>query len=396
MRNSTKILCVVLSVMMVVSLAACSLTPQTSYKSEDTELPIGVYIYNLYSAYNQAQGFAQKSDLYDSEAGTYDGNKSFLKMEITDDDDVTATADEWIKDKADEQTRQILAIYHEFNELGCTIDEATEEGYRNQAKEYWDYGPYYQYYGEQYLNPYSEIFEPIGVSYDSFYIASFYTSAMQSEVFKALYEASGTEAVSDEDLATFFNDNYYSFKYFSVKLYKTEEQPTTDEEGNETTESVDTALSEEEVQAYNDELAGYQQTIAAGGSYDDVIAAYMAAHDDVESDPTLSEIATLEGTSVGDELKDALSKLGDNEATYLTVGEDDNTKVMYFLYKEPITNQTESYLADETQSDTVLHEMKDEELQDLLDQVAEDLDITVSPACNGYQPKMFEETKKKS
>ena len=196
MRNFTKILCVVLSLMMIVSLAACSFTKQYSYKTDDTELPIGVYIYNLYSAYNQAQGFAQKSDLYDSEAGTYDGNKSFLKMEITDDDDVTATADEWIKDKADEQTRQILAIYHEFNELGCTIDEATEEGYRNQAKEYWDYGPYYQYYGEQYLNPYSEIFEPIGVSYDSFYIASFYTSAMQSEVFKALYEASGTEAVS--------------------------------------------------------------------------------------------------------------------------------------------------------------------------------------------------------
>ena len=356
---------------------------------------IGVYIYNLYSAYNQAQNFAQSSDLYDSEAGTYDGKKSFLQMEITDDDGVTATADEWIKDKADEYTRNILAIYHEFNELGCTIDEATEEGYQSQAKEYWDYGPYYQYYGEQYLNPYSDIFEPIGVSYDSFYIASFYTSAMQTEVFKALYESTGTEAVSDEDLTAFFTENYVSYKYFSVNLYTTEEQPTTDEEGNETTESVDVALAAEDVQAYETEFAGYKDSIAAGGTYDDVVTAYMAAHTDVVSDPTQSGVSILDDASIGDELKDELGKMAEGEATYLTVGDDDNTKVLYFLYKEPIANQIENYIGDETQRNTILHEMKDDEFEKLLEQVGEELDVTVSSACSSYQPKTFEEKNKK-
>lgn len=395
MRNSTKILCVVLSIMMVVSLAACSLTTQQSYKTDDTELSMGVYIYNLYSAYNQAQGFAQKSDLYDSEEGTYDGKKSFLQMEITDDDDVTATADEWIKEKADEYTRNILAVYHEFNELGCTIDEATEEGYKAQAKEYWDYGPYYQYYGEQYLSPYSEIFEPIGVSYDSFYIASFYTSAMQDKVFDALYKPEGKEAVSDEDLTDFFTENYLSYRYFSVNLYTSEEQPTVDETGNETTTSVDTALSEEEVQAYESEFAGYKDTIAAGGSMDDVVSAYMAAHSDVESDPSQSDVTTLDNASIGDELKEELKKLNEGEATYITVGEDDNSKMMYFIYKAPIADQIESYIGDETQRDTVLHEMKDDDFEDLLKNVAKDLDISVNSACSSYQPKMFEENTKK-
>ena len=395
MRNFSKILCVVLSLMMIISLAACSFTQQYSYKTDDTELPIGVYIYNLYSAYNQAQNFAQQSDLYDSEAGTYDGKKSFLKMEITDDDDVTATADEWIKDKADEYTRNTLAIYHEFNELGCTIDEATEENYKAQAQEYWDYGPYYQYYGDQYKNPYSEIFEPIGVSYDSFYIASFYTAAMQEKVFDALYKPEGKEAVSDEDLTAFFTEKYVSYKYFSVNLYTTEEQPTTDEEGNETTESVDTALPAEEVQAYETELAGYKDTIAAGGSFDDVVSAYMAAHTDVESDPSQSGVSILDDVSIGEELKDELIKLNEGEAAYLTVGDDDNSKVMYFLYKEPIANQIESYIGDETQRDTVLHEMKDDEFEDLLEKVAQELDVTVSSACGGYQPKKFEEKSKK-
>lgn len=394
MRNFTKILCVVLSLVMVFSLASCSFTKQYSYKTDDTELPIGVYIYNLYSAYNQAQNFAQSSDLYDSEAGTYDGKKSFLQMEITDDDGVTATADEWIRDKADEYTRNTLAIYHEFNELGCTIDEATEEGYKSQAKEYWDYGPYYQYYGEQYLNPYSAIFEPIGVSYDSFYIASFYTGAMQSEIFKALYQKDGKEAVSDDDLTKYFTDNYTSYKYFTVNLYTTEEQPTTDEQGTETTESVDVALPAEDVAAYEAELSGYKDTINAGGSYDDVISAYMAAHTDITSDPTQSDVTKLEDATLGDDLKDDLKKLGEGEATYITVGEDNNSKVMYFLYKEPIANQVENYIGDETQRDTVLHDLKDKDLEDLLEKVGAELQVTVNPACNSYQPKDFE-TKKK-
>lgn len=395
MRNSSKILCVALALVMILSLAACSLTPQNSYSTDDVELPIGVYIYNVYSAYNQAQNYAQQSDLYDSEAGTYDGKKSFLKLEITDDDGVTATADEWIKDKADEYTRNILAIYHEYNELGCTMDEATVEGYESQAKEYWDYGPYYQYYGEQYLSPYSEIFEPLGVGYDSFYIASFYTSAMQNEVFSALYEKDGKEAVSDEELTKYFTDNYTSYKYFSVNLYTTESEATTDEEGNETTEDVNVALSEEEVQGYQNELDIYKNAVASGSSYDDIISQYMSAHS-IESDPTQSGVSILSEASLGEEITAELEKLSEGEASVITVGDDDTTKVMYFIYKEPIDNQIEAYIGDETERDTVLHNMKDDDFEKHLKEVADSLDVTVNSACGGYTPSFIENRTKKS
>ena len=218
---------------------------------------------------------------------------------------------------------------------------------------------------------------------------------MQTEVFKAMYEAGGTQEVTDEELASFFNENYVASKYFSVNLYTTEEQPTVDADGNETTENVDTALSAEDVQAYEEEFAGYQEAIAGGTSYDDVISAYMEKHTDVTSDPTLSEISTIEDTSLGEELKAELEKLSEGEAAYLIVGDDDNSKVLYFLYKEPITNKTEEYLSDESQRDTVLHKMKDEEFNKHLEQVADELDVTVSGAVNGYQPKKFEEKKKK-
>ena len=103
MKNFTKILCVVLALVVALSAAACSLTQQYAYQKDDIELPIGTYIYYLYSAYNEAQNLAQQSDLYDSETGKYDGKKSFLKMEITDEDGETAVAEDWINDKAAEK-----------------------------------------------------------------------------------------------------------------------------------------------------------------------------------------------------------------------------------------------------------------------------------------------------
>ena len=85
MKNFTKILCVVLALVAALSVASCSLTKQYAYQKDDIELPIGVYVYYMYSSYNEAQTLAQKSDLYDAATGKYDGKKSFLKMEITDD-----------------------------------------------------------------------------------------------------------------------------------------------------------------------------------------------------------------------------------------------------------------------------------------------------------------------
>lgn len=125
MKNFKKLTAMILVFIIALSTAACSLTPQWSYKTEDTELPIGVYIYALYSAYSQAESLAQQTEGYDSEAQTYDGEKSFLNVEITDEEGVTATADQWIMDQADKSLRNILAIEHEFERLGATIDEAS-------------------------------------------------------------------------------------------------------------------------------------------------------------------------------------------------------------------------------------------------------------------------------
>ena len=394
MRNSIKFMALVLALILAFSLASCTLTKTYSYKDDDVELPIGVYIYQLYSAYQSAQSYAQQSDLYDSETEKYDGSKSFLKMEITDDDGNTATADEWIANKADESMRQILAYYHEFNRLGSTIDEATLEGYQDQAKEYWEYGPYYSYYGDQYKNPYKDIFEPIGVSYDSFYLASFYPSALAEAVFNDLYGATGQEAVSDDELTKYFTDNYTSYKYFSANLYTTEQAETmADDSGITDTsssgETVDVALSDEDIKKYNDSFEIYADAINGGASYEDVVEKYMDDFD-VEEDPTQSGVNILDDSSIGEDLIAAYKEMKEGEAKTITVGEG-NSAVIYLLYKAPIEDEIDSQINDENNRSTLLHNYKQDDFKDYIKKVGDDLTFEISGECKSYTPKKMED-----
>ena len=172
MKNFSKILCVVLALVVALSAAACSLSPEYAYQKDDIELPIGVYIYYLYNAYNSAQNYAQQSDLYDSETGKYDGSKSFLKIEITDDDGETAVAEDWIINKAVEDTKNAVAVETKFNELGCTIDQTELDSTKTYYQSYWD-----QSYAEQ--------MEPYGISFESFFEAGYTIPVMKTEAFKA-------------------------------------------------------------------------------------------------------------------------------------------------------------------------------------------------------------------
>ena len=78
----------------------------------------------------------------------------------------------------------------------------------------------------------------------------------------------------------------------------------------------------------------------------------------------------------------------------VTIGDDDTTKQLYLVYREPIENQIDAYINNADQSATVLQSMKGEDFDALLKKLAEDLKVEPSSACNNYKPSIFE-TKKK-
>ncbi len=373
MKNFSKILCVVLALVMALTAASCSLSKQYAYQKDDIEIPVGVYIYYLNSAYSQAQSYAQKSDLYDSETGKYDGKKSFLKMEITDDDGNTAVAEDWIKDKAAENMKIAVATFTKFNELGCTLDQTEIDSTKTYYQSYWDQG-------------YSEQFEPYGISFDSFFMAGYTIPVMESEAFEAQYAADGPTPVTDEELGKYFTENYTSYKYFSTNLYKTEESDSA--EGNEETTTTNVALSEDEIADIQKAFNGYASTLSSGGSYDDVIAEYMKANE-IEDDPTTANVEIID-EDTEDELMKAIKDMKDGQAMTIEIGDTEETKQLYLLYREPIENQLEAYTDPEQNRGTVLSEMKHEDFDELLKSFSEDLNITLSSACDSYKPSLFE------
>ena len=365
MRNFTKILCVALALVVALSAASCSLTKQYSYKTDDVELPIGVYIYYLQSAYSEAKTLAGESDKYDSEAGTYDGEKSFLKMEITDEDGVTAVAEQWILDKADEYMNEACAVYYEYNKLGATLDEATHSSYADYYKSYWDQGL-------------SETYEGYGIGLDSFILAGITIPLMKSAVFEAEYSAGGPNEVPDDELKSFFEENYTSYKYFSADLFTS----TTDEAGEES----NVAMTEDEIKAYEEAFKAYADKVNDGKTVSEMLDEYNEAF---SASATVTEDIQKIDEDTEDEIMLAIAGLKEGEAQYKTIGEGDSAK-MYLLYKAPIADEKD-YLDDSDHKLSVISEMKTDDFDELLKTIASTITITKSSSCSSYKPSMFED-----
>lgn len=373
MKPTVKIGSLLLAVVMALSAVfatGCSMGKEWSYKTSDKELAIGVYIYCLDLAYQQAQTKAKELDDYD---GT---NDKWLDLEITDDDGNTAVARQWIKDDAQKKCLNFLAVEKGMKDEGASVDEATQQAADEQAKTYWNVGQYANY---GYIMPMSKELEPYGISFDSFRYCTSQYSVNYSALFAKLYGEGGSQEVSDSELEEYFIENYVDYSYIPVQLY----EASTDEAG----ESTNVALSDEKIADYTAELEGYVKDINDGKSYDDVVSAYTEKHE-LSQSPAVDNTEQLESVSAGDQIKDALKDLGNNKAVTVKVGEGD-TGMLYLVYKRNSADSAKDYLESETNRAGVLNTMKKDDFEDYLKKIVEDLDYEKNSAVDGYDPKMF-------
>ena len=377
MKAIKKITAAFLAVLMIMSISGCSTKPEWSYKVDDNEVQIGVYIYALYTAYNQAASYASSAEGYDAE-------KSFLNLTINDDDGETAVAKDWIVDTAKELTKNILTIEEEFEARGLTLTAEDEAAAKESADNDWNLGPYYDMYLAYGMmpTPYKDILEPYGVSYESFERASYMASAKQTALFEEIYINDEETAVSTEDLTNYFTENYTSYSYLSVRLADS----ATDDAGSTTY----TAMSDEDIAEIESTLQGYADNINNGaGTFAEQMVEYTALKE-LESDPSTSAVENLDESSLNEDVIAALNELEEGKASLVKVGEAENA-YYYLIYKAPIADSVADYIEDETNSFNVLSAMKSEEFQDMLTAKAEELGIQENTSVvNSYKPSMFE------
>lgn len=378
MKSNVKIVSFALAVLMcltavfAVGCVPASLNKEWAYKTADNELAIGVYIYSLNLAYSQAQSFASEQlDDYST------ANKDWLDKEIEDDDGNKQVAKNWIKEQADKMCKNYLAIDEQLAKNSVELSTDDIANAEDQAETYWNVGQYASY---GYVMPMSEDLEPYGISLESFTYATTLYSTKYSKLFDSVYGKGGTKEVSDSELTDFFKENYVDYSYVTVNLYES----TTDESGN----ASDVALSDEDIKKITDEMDGYAKNINSGSAYSDVIAKYME-NNNIESDPSTSNIENINTSSLGEEVLAALKELGSNKASTIKVGSG-NSAVYYLIYKNDINNDVNDYIKSDTNRPTVLSNMKNEEFTDYLDDLAEKLECEANTSVlDKYKADMF-------
>ncbi len=386
MKNLKKFTGLFLAVVMILSLCACSqvpktATPQWSYKNDAKEYAMGIYVYSLVTAYNQAYTI-----LSEEQGEDFDKEASILTQESSfDEAGKSYICKDWVLKEADYITRNLMAIDNMVEEFDVEIDPATETAAYDQARKDWDLGPYYEEYRSYgyYASPYKDLLEPMGISFESFYDATYLASVKQTAVFNRFYHKGGLEAVSEKELAKYFEDNYSSYSYFTANLYESTIDSTTNQ-------TVNTPLADDKIKEIKDNLSLYSTMIRAGSvTFDDITGIY-AAYAGLDYNPASSYVENLENSALPAEVAEVVENLKDGETKIVYLGSGDTT-VAYFLYKKPVSDETKSYIANESNYDSLLQEMKNDEFNEVLREYTDKVECQVNTAeVNKFTPELIE------
>lgn len=305
----------VLALVLCLSLAGCYNENNTwaARKGDDT-MPIGGYIYYLYSAYSEAR------DQVDSDTAVLDA-------EI---DGVDAS--QWITDRALNYLNAYYYISDKFSEYGLELTEDDQTQIDNTTTNFWSY--------------YQSTFEDdLGIARDSFSKAySEYTVKFQ-KVMEAMYGEGGELALAAGELEDYFTETYLSYEYFYVPL------TTTNDDGeSETLTSEEQADIQDQLQTYVDSINEGEMTVSEAA--DDYAS-------ETSGESTYYQPSPTKGENITSELATALKGADEGEAV---VAETSNA--LYVIRKLSIVDAYDEVEADEDQYISLLADMKGEEFND--------------------------------
>lgn len=344
MKRLKKCLAAVMALAIMATATACGGTDKTwAIKNDSLTVPIGAYIYNLYSAYQQAD--SQKED----------GSKPVLEQQIEGQDAAT-----WIKDNALRQTKSILVIDDKMKEFELSLTEDEVKQVNNQTANNWSY------IGTE--------MDTYGVAQSSFNLAYSDYYAKYSKVFDAIYNKGGTQEVPEADIKDYFVKNYTAFSYVLASQY----DMTTGE-----------AMSDEDVEKVDKDFKEYADKINAGEmTIQEAATAYQTSSgQETEQLNSGVEDFVKNPSSYPEEFSAALNSMKNGEARMV------DAAGMYkiLLVKEDVTAKVQEQLDNDTNRQNILIAMKSDEFKDTVNKWADEYQgATINEgAIKDYNPTMF-------
>jgi hypothetical protein len=347
MKFRNRVLAVLLAAALCIPAAGCSGEDKSwAVKDSASSVPVGAYIYYLYSAYEEAEN--KKTD----------SSKDLFSQQIENKDAKT-----WIREKALTYTKQLLLLDKKMKELNVTLTDEQKKSASDMNTQAW--------------SQYSSAFEKYGIAQSSFEAAYGNTYEKEQAIFDAVYGKKGTKAVSDEELKSYYTKNYTAFSYMACPLYKT------DSNGSYS------AMTDAEKKEAKKTFDGYVSQIKAGQMTMEKAADAYKLSMNSTTDVLYSESLNLTtDTNYPDAMKTALKSMqaGEVKAIELT-----DEQVYVILQKNDAGKTADSKISSDNTRESLLVSYKS---GDFLMELGKEADAMTGievneKALNSYDPKMF-------
>lgn len=400
MKLFKRIAAAVCAVAVAVSVTGCADVTKMG-TVEDREINAGVYLWYANAAMDDAQA---EVDAQLAEMGTSASaikNFSYFDYNVQE-----KPFKQFAEEKAIELIKQFVAIEKKCEELGVTLTAEEKAEVKDNAKTLWK--TEITYYGYSTGVTYGESYEMAGISRQS-YIQVQTVNKLRNKLFDKYYEENGITPTDQKDIDVYFEDNYGRFQIIQVAL--------TDAKG----EKIET--EEGKADKYK-QAEGYLDRLLNGEDYDVVFHDYekyleeqekLAKEEEEKNNSNTSSTSSSTVTSSKEESKatDDTTSSGSGEeeeedhdhdfllnkadtspsADFIKWAFDlkDNegkiykdTNVYYVVLRKPIKEREDWY--EQYRSD-LLHEMKDGEFNEILNEFAKDYKVDFSEAAlDAYAP----------
>ncbi len=352
--KSKKILAALMAGAVALCSSGCTIGGDKSWsaKSGDTQLPAGVYIYELFSAYNQAKTKAGYTTYMDMKTQTIDGKDAFT----------------WTKDTAKNSINQIFVIDDMMKDLNLTLSDDDNTTINTETASAWN--------GSSSNAGYGTTLEKFNIAKSSFQIAYAEYYVKYQKVFEAIYGQGGSKEISAEDQKAYFEKKFASFEMIPVALYSKDSSGSYSVMSND-----DKAKLKTELEGYASEVKGGKKSMSDAGTD------YMNAHSDTVTASPYQDVTTdLETSGLPTDVVTGIQGMNGGDVQVLDIG-----SYYILVSKRDIKTKTDTALQDEQTKLSVLSGLKGDEFQQDIEQKAENYtNATFNTACiNAYTPDLF-------
>ena len=291
--NIKKITAVAAAVMS--SMTACGENTTWGATIDGSDIPAGIFIYYLQSAYYSAQSKLNEENSASSDAvASADGTTTTAAVFSSQIDGKDAKT--WIYDEATKSMQEYAAIEAKFTELGLTITADEKDAAKVYCDQTWDYA------GEYYTK--------MGISEKSF-TSLYLNSQKRDKVFKTIYSEGGEYAVSDDEIKTYLDENYAMINYIAMEL-KDGSGNLLKSDGKAEIMSMAESYVErykngEDFDALNAEYTAYYDNLKAEAEAAAAEEAANAATDEAETETSTAEVTPSDAEAAPEDNADEIT-----------------------------------------------------------------------------------------